>query len=105
MGVFLGLVVVISFVFAATSRCRDEFGMLIVLCKSFSILYVFVRVDCTVSASAGCFFYGNTMQQIYSSDALLLLSVYLFYDCVRAHLFCVVWIACTFRSVCIAFVN
>ena len=104
MGVFLGLVVVIPFVVAATSRCRHEFGMLIVLCKSFSILYV---RTCGLHrfSKRWLFFYGNTMQNIYLNDALHFLSVYLFYDCVRAHLFCVVWIACTFRSVCIAFVN
>ena len=43
--------------------------------------------------------YGNTMQHIYLSDALLFLCVHLFCDCVRAHLFCVVWIACAFKSV------
>ena len=48
---------------------------------------------------------GNTMQHIYVSDALLFLCVHLFSGCVRARLFCVVWIACAFRSVRVAFVN
>ena len=50
-------------------------------------------------------FGGNTMQQNYLSDAWHFLSLYLFRDCVRARLFCVVWIACTFRSVRVAVVN
>ena len=50
-------------------------------------------------------FYGDTMQHIYLSDALLFLCVHLFCDCVRAHLFCVVWIVCAFKSVRVALVS
>ena len=49
--------------------------------------------------------YGDTMQHIYLSDALLFICAHLFCDCVRAHLFCVVWIACAFKSVRVALVS
>ena len=101
----LGLSLYVHCSCCMSSRCRHRFVMRVVLCKSYLISIRFRVCELRSFSRRWLKSCGNTKQHIYVSDALLFLCVHLFCGCVRAHSFCVVWIACAFRSVRVAFVH